>query len=196
MVYASQCREAGEETRLASKLGRQQGHDRIAAVAELARYLGLRFREASLLDVRTALKQANELGRINVTEGTKGGRGRGVNRWVAVSGRAKQSLHTAARTTGDAGNLIPTDQRFVEWRNHACATWHIVSAQHDLSGFHDLRAAYACERYHEVTGHAAPVIAGLRAAAKERNQAARQIIAQELGHGRSDVVAAYVGGSK
>jgi hypothetical protein len=175
---------------------RQQGHDSIAAVAELARDLGLRFREASLLDINAALKQANNLGRINITEGTKGGRGHSVDRWVLATDCAKQSLEAASRTNGNAGNLIPTDHRFVEWRDHACATWHIVSADYGLSGFHDLRAAYACERYHELTGQPAPVVNGHSAPTKESDQAARLIIAQELGHGRSDVVAAYVGGSR
>ncbi len=92
---------------------RQQGHDRVAAVAELARDLGLRFREASLLDVGAALKQASTLGRINVTEGTKGGRGHSVDRWIPVTERAKRSLEAAAHTNGNDGNLIPTNQRFV-----------------------------------------------------------------------------------
>ncbi|MBI3774834.1 MAG: integrase, partial [Gammaproteobacteria bacterium] len=57
----------------------------------------------------------------------------------------------------------------------------------------DLRAAYACERYEQITGHPAPVVAGERQANKHDDQTARQIIAQELGHGRIDVAAAYLG---
>ena len=62
-----------------SKL-REQGEDRVAVVAELAREFGLRFREASLLDARTALNQSTEKGAVNITEGTKGGRGHIVDR--------------------------------------------------------------------------------------------------------------------
>jgi len=175
---------------------RQQGHHRVAAIAELARDLGLRFREASLLELGAALKQANALGRINVTEGTKGGRGHSVDRWVPVTDRAKQSLETATRTNENTGNLIPTNQRFIEWRNHAVATWQVVSSAHDLSGFHDLRAAYACERYQQLTGRPAPVVAGHRRTTSKSDQATRQTIAQELGHGRIDVIAAYIGSSK
>src|SRR5690606_41549779 len=34
-------------------------------------------------------------------------------------------------------------------------------------GLHDLRAAYACERYESLTGYAAPVVAGERLADRE-----------------------------
>lgn len=175
---------------------RQHGVNRVAAVVELARDLGLRFREASLLDVRAALKQANELSRINVTEGTKGGRGHSVDRWVPVSNRGKQTLEATVQIQGNARNVIPETLSFVEWRNRAYATWQAVSEAHALSGFHDLRAAYACERYRSLTGQPAPVVAGCRATTKESDQTARRTIAQELGHGRTDVVAAYIGSSK
>jgi hypothetical protein len=175
---------------------RQQSADRVAAVVELARDLGLRFREASLLDARAALKQANELGRINVTEGTKGGRGHSVDRWVPVSNRAKQTLEAAVQIQGNAENVIPEKSSFVEWRNQAYVTWQAVSERHDLSGFHDLRAAYACERYQQLTHTPAPIVSGHRTATKDSNREARATIAQELGHGRIDVVAAYIGSSK
>lgn len=149
-----------------------------------------------MLNLGTALKQAKELGRVNVTEGTKGGRGRSVDRWVPVTEGAKQSLKNVARTNGHAGNVIPREMSFAEWRNYAVATWQVVSRTHDLSGFHDLRASYACERYQDLTGQPAPVVGDGRTATKDVDQAARLTIAQELGHGRADVVAAYVGSSK
>ncbi len=146
---------------------RQHGHERVASLVELARDFGLRFREASLLDVHAALKQANQLGRINVTEGTKGGRGHSVDRWVPVTDKAKRSLESAAGISRGSRNLIPMDMRLVEWRNHADTAWQIVSKANDLSGFHDLRAAYACERYQQLTGQPAPIVAGHRAATRE-----------------------------
>jgi len=54
---------------------REHDRARVASVVELARDLGLRFREASLLDVRAALTQARTLGQVNITADTKGGRG-------------------------------------------------------------------------------------------------------------------------
>ncbi len=62
-----------------------------------------------------------------------------------------------------------------------------------IRGFHDLRAAYACDRYQQLTGYAAPAVVGARLADRETDVSARKIISAELGHGRIDVVAAYVG---
>ena len=45
---------------------RDQGEARVAAIAVLARDLGLRFREASLLDTRHALQQAEHKGVVKI----------------------------------------------------------------------------------------------------------------------------------
>lgn len=75
---------------------RERDEDRVATVAELARELGLRFREASLLDARTALNLATEKGSVKIAEGTKGDRGHIVNRWVPVPPNATEVLERAA----------------------------------------------------------------------------------------------------
>lgn len=173
------------------------GKSQLAAVVELARDLGLRFREASLLDARAALAQDRELGRVNVAEGTKGGRGREVDRWVPVIGSARKSLERAAEVQGKARNLIPAEINFRQRRDHAYAAWVPVSKAHGLAGDPTgLRAAYACERYREITGHQAPVVAGIREANRALDRHAREIVAQELGHGRVDVAAAYLGSAR
>ena len=59
-----------------------------------------------------------------------------------------------------------------------------------------MRAAYACERYETLTGFAAPVVAGERLASKALDQHTRTILSQELGHGRTEVIASYIGSSK
>jgi hypothetical protein len=71
-----------------------------------------------------------------------------------------------------------------------------MTKQSPINGFHDMRAAYACERYQAITGHPAPVITGIRQADKALDKKARILLAQELGHNRTDVVAAYIGSSK
>jgi len=66
---------------------------------------------------------------------------------------------------------------------------------HGLKGFHELRAAYACERYEQLTGHAAPVNGGhCYRIDRDLDEQARQQISLELGHNRIDVVSAYIGG--
>ena len=142
---------------------------------------------------RAALREARH-GAVNITEGTKGGRGRRVDRWVPVSATALASLRRAAAAQGQARNLVPPHLGWRQWTDHLHHMWAGVREQHGLGKLHDLRAAYACERYQTLAGAAAPAASGARVASSEVDRAARAVIAQELGHGRTDVVAAYVGG--
>ncbi|MDH3716407.1 MAG: integrase domain-containing protein [Gammaproteobacteria bacterium] len=175
---------------------RQNGHERIASVVELARELGLRLREASMLDARAALRQARKLGAVNITAGTKGGRGHRVDRWVPVTKVGMGCLVRAAKAQGAGRNLIPADLTWRQWNTRVHHVWAAVRDDFSLKKLHDLRAAYACERYRALAGSVAPVIAGRRLAGRDADRAARQTIAQELGHARSDVVAAYIGGAR
>jgi hypothetical protein len=174
----------------------RDGEPRVALVAAIARDLGLRFREASLLDVGRALHEAQVRGAINITAGTKGGRGKKVDRWVPVSTTAMATLTQAVAVQCRAPNLIPGELDFRQWSDHARHAWKGAAILHGLRGFHDLRAAYACDRYGQLTGRAAPVVGGQRSVSKEEDTAAREVIAQELGHGRTDVLAAYVGSAR
>jgi hypothetical protein len=175
---------------------RMNGHERIAALVEVARALGLRLREASLLNARVALGQVKKHGAVNITAGTKGGRGHRVDRWVPVSGAAIGCLVRAAKAQGQARNLIPPDLSWRQWNSKVHHVWASVRDDYGLKKIHDLRAAYACERYQQLTGSAAPVVAGRLCADRSTDRAARQTIAQELGHGRIDVVSAYIGGTR
>ncbi len=170
-----------------------KGEHRVALIATLARDFGLRFKEASLLNAQQALRQAKGLGRINITLGTKGGRGKGVDRWISVNAQNLLTLKAAAGIQKKENNLIPATHTFKQWRDHANSQWRRVNHASAIRGFHDLRAAYACERYQSITGFPAPVIAGERFAPKTLDTEARQIISQELGHSRIDVLSSYIG---
>ena len=175
---------------------RQNGHERIAATMEVARALGLRLKEASLLNARVALVQVKKHGAVNITAGTKGGRGHRVDRWVPVSGAAIGCLERAANAQGKGRNLIPANLSWGQWYSHVHHVWAAVRDDYGLKKTHDLRAAYACERYRQLTGSAAPVIAGRLCADRSTDCAARQTIAQELGHARIEVVSTYIGGTR
>ena len=175
---------------------RREGHARIAATIEVARAFGLRRREASMLNARAALGQAYKCGAINITAGTKGGRGHRVDRWVPVTPYTMNVLRRAADAQGKARNLIAPELSLKQWFSRLRHAWTSVRNDYDLKKFHDLRAAYACERYRELTGHAAPVVAGQRIADVSADREARLTIAQELGHGRDEVVKSYVGGTQ
>lgn len=175
---------------------RLNGHARIAAIAELSRALGLRLKEASLLNARIALGQAKKHGAVNITAGTKGGRGHRIDRWVPVTGRAIGCLVRAAEAQGTGRNLIPPGLSWRQWNTKVHHVWASVRDDYGLKKIHDLRAAYACDRYRQLTGSVAPVIAGRLCAGRSVDRAARQTIAQELGHARIDVVSAYIGGAR
>lgn len=169
---------------------------RVLLLASLCREFGLRFKEASLLNLPRALKQSRTNGRINITAGTKGGRGKHADRWVPVTQQGISLLTRTHRELGKNKNLIPQKYNYIQWRNHAYSQWRLATAQTDVKGFHDLRAAYACERYYQITNCPAPVIHGKRSVSKALDHKARSIIALELGHNRTNVLVAYVGSAK
>lgn len=169
----------------------------VLVIAQLARDFGLRFREASLLDAKQALKEAPQYNRINITEGTKGGRGKEKDRWVPVNRENLQTFQQVVQMQGQNRNLIPAEMSYIQWRNHAYSQWRQIAKPFGIKGFHELRAAYACERYQQLTGHPAPMMTGgQRTAPKFADQQARDILAQQLGHGRTDVIAQYIGSAR
>ena len=181
----------------------QDSYERAAALLGLCRELGLRSREAALLDCNNALEQAQSTGTVDIERGTKGGRGKStqtspsrVQRLVPVTESAMVALKTAAQLQATHNNLVPDNQRLPDFL--ASVRHHSANAlkSHGLNNRHDLRAAYACERYRVITGVDAPVLAGKRQCSKNIDRQAREIIARELGHNRTDVVASYVGSSR
>lgn len=169
---------------------REELGDRAAAVVELARDFGLRSKEASLIDARSALQEAQERGAVTVSEGTKGG----LTREVPITSPAQlETLQRAAEAQGGDKSMIPEGQTWKGWREGELRDARDLVSAYTGGGLHDLRSAYACERYEALTGHAAPA-AGGEIADRDADREARMEIAEELGHGRIDVVSEYVGG--
>lgn len=80
---------------------------------ELCRELGLRSKEASLIDARAALAEAQERGAITVDAGTKGGR----EREVPITSEAQvQALERAASAQGGDRSMVPEGQSWASWR--------------------------------------------------------------------------------
>ena len=155
----------------------------------------MRSEEASKADLNRLSKEASTLGKINVQEGAKGGRD--APRWVPVTPNGRAALQAAinARPEGSR-NLLAPGETYRAWREGELRAGRDLLHGHGARGFHDARAAYACERYRELTGHQAPAVAGHRGADRATDRAGRQVIAAELGHGRADVCRAYVGSAR
>lgn len=173
------------------------GQRRAAAIVLLARATGMRLREAILADLPRLSREAYDLGRVNIQDGTKGGRaGASAPRWVAVDDLVRSALGFA-RQTSPAGsrNLIAPHECYLNVLQEIIRPARDILHAHNLKGFHELRAAYACERYEQITLHRAPINGG-QCCQIDRNldREARRQISYELGHDRIDVVAAYIGG--
>ncbi|WP_286778013.1 integrase domain-containing protein [Pseudomonas sp. UBA2311] len=172
-------------------------HPRAAAIVLLARAIGMRLREAILADLPRLNREAKELGRINIQDGTKGGRaGATAPRWIAVDDHVREALGFAQQVSPvGSRNLIAPHQSYLCLLQDIIRPARDILHAHNLKGFHELRAAYACERYEQITQHLAPINGGQCVRVdRSLDSEARTQISYELGHGRIDVVAAYIGG--
>lgn len=172
-------------------------HLRAAAIVQLARSTGMRLREAILADLPRLSREAENLAKINIQDGTKGGRaGASAHRWITVDDHIRGALEFA-RLVSPAGsrNLIAPNESYATILQEIVRPARDTIHAHNLKGFHELRAAYACERYEQITQHRAPINGGECYQLNLRlDREARKQVSYELGHGRIDVVAAYIGG--
>ncbi|AUM01335.1 hypothetical protein B4966_15100 [Rhodocyclaceae bacterium] len=180
---------------------------RAAAVAQLARSLGLRLREAVLGNIPRWLRERDERGEIDVREGTKGGRGKEVARWVPVDGAGDCALENADSTRRELGcgnNLLKPHETYDSFVNDGeIHRARVILHRHGIKGYHDLRAAWACDRYFDLADRHAPVVMQCSPPDELSEEEAEAVntlkkelgleLAQELGHNRLDVLAAYIG---
>lgn len=170
---------------------------RAAAVVLLARATGIRLREAILANLPRLSREANDLGRINIQDGTKGGRaGASAPRWIMVDDLVRDALEFAwhVSRTGSR-NLIAQHESYRSFLEDTVGPARNILHAHHLKGFHELRAAYACERYEQITEQLAPIYSDQSDRAdRNLDSEARTQTSCELGHGRINVVAAYIGG--
>lgn len=175
---------------------RQKNLHRVAIIVLLCRSFGIRLREAILANLGDWQRQARERRQIDIREGTKGGRGKEVERWVPVSERGRIALREGIQVRSRLGgqNLLRPDESFDDLVNDG-EVHRARNILHDfgIKGYHELRAAWACERYEEISGATAPVLQVGTLPVQENDDQVRLALARELGHDRIDVVAAYIG---
>ncbi|OYU07438.1 MAG: integrase [Pseudomonas sp. PGPPP1] len=170
---------------------------RAAAIAQLARATGMRLREAILTDLPRLKREVEQYGKINIQDGTKGGRsGASAPRWITADDHIRDALRFAEHISPDGSrNLLAPNESYLDFQQRIVRPARDILHTLNLKGFHDLRAAYACERYEQITHYPAPVNGGHCYRLDRRlDQEARAQISYELGHGRIVVVAAYIGG--
>jgi len=176
---------------------REQQLPRAAAIVYLARATGMRLREAILANLPRLKREAVQYGRINIQDGTKGGRsGALAPRWLWVNDNIRKALRYAELTSpAGSRNLLAPNESYLDFQQRIVRPARDILHTLNLKGFHELRAAYACERYEQITHYLAPVKRGdCNQLGRNLDQEARVQISYELGHGRIDVVSAYIGG--
>lgn len=172
---------------------------RLAIQLDLQRHFGLRIKESSLIDAKSALKEALKEGHINIKYGSKGGRPRAI---PILSNLQIKVLEAAAEIQGNAYSLIPSDMSWKQYQGYCYR-------QLPRGGFHGERHHYANERYENLTGVHSPLRAGIKHdehhayissqlgisldAARELDLNSRFIVAEELGHGRASITNNYLG---
>lgn len=189
--------------KLAAGDERQQ---RLAVQLALMRELGLRHEEARKLNPERCILPT---GAIFITDGTKGGRDRILH---DPSARQVAAVEAARPYVGRYGNTMPEDTKERAWEAYVYRQVKGLGIGRASTGasLHGLRYAYACARYEQLSGFAAPCLFETKAAFQQvartvaggewekRDEAARLILKSELGHGpdRDDVVSVYVGSAK
>jgi len=175
---------------------RQKNLHRAAVIVLLCRSFGIRLREAILANLADWQRQAKERGQIDIRECTKGGRGKEVERWVPVSERGRVALREAVQVKKQLGgqNLLRPDETFDDLVNDG-EVHRARKLLHEfgIKGYRELGAAWACERYVEMSGETAPIMRVDTSPGQENDVPFRLALARELGHDRVDVVAAYIG---
>ena len=121
---------------------------------------------------------------------TKGGRARSIPIRTAEQ---RQVLEEAKALAGK-GSLIPADLTYVQQLRR----FEYQCSKAGIHKVHGHRHLYAQERYKELTGWECPARGGPTAAQltphqKQRDKAARIVVARELGHERLQIVAVYLG---
>ncbi|NOU12472.1 MAG: integrase, partial [Methylococcaceae bacterium] len=173
--------------------------ERVSALLDLQRTLGLRFKESCLLNAKLALREARKHGRVTLRAGTKGGKRRTVPcRPVAIT-----ALERAAAIQ-DGKSMVPNGQYYFKFRRECYEQARLAGI-----GFHSERHQFANDRYTEITGAPAPVNAGWSRRERLANlseflnisedearvidREARLKISIELGHNRIGISNAYLG---
>ncbi len=90
--------------------------------------------------------------------------------------------------------LIPNEKSYIVHRR----AFQYATLKAGITNMHGLRHNYAQWRFFKLTGFRCPAAGGpaktdLNPVEREHDQAARLVIAEELGHGRSEITKAYLG---
>lgn len=166
------------------------GHERLRVSLELQQAFGLRREEALKFQpdyAMTSIGNAIEL----KASWCKGGRARTI---PITSDYQREVLTRAAALAGKGGSMIPPDKTYVAW----LSTYKEATRAAGARRLHGLRHGYAQTRFEALAGFKSPAAGGpskaqLTPEQREIDLRVRLQISAELGHGREEVTAVYLG---
>lgn len=179
---------SGRGVDIAAKIEQVRQKDaRVALQLELQLAFGLRAREAMQLRPHIADQGTH----LSITHGTKGGRDR-VEPIRTPEQRALLDLAKTFCATRSSSTSDP-QRKLAQWKNHY---YQVVRScgitRKDGITSHGLRHQYANGRYRDLTDSDSPVRGGAPVD-RETDRAAREVVAEELGHSREGVTTHYLG---
>lgn len=118
----------------------------------------------------------------------------GIARDVPIRTVEQRELLAEMQRKYGSNSLVPTELNYKQGQNQ----YDNAKRNCGIGKGHGLRHRYAQERYEDLTGWKCSVKGGLKRAEMEPEQrdidaAARMQVSRELGHGRIDIVATYIG---
>jgi hypothetical protein len=174
------------------KINAEVGSD-IALLIWLARLLGLRLREAILIDAKKALRQAKKNRFVDIRRGTKGGRGKKIERLIDSNKRIVFSLELAVISQGRRKSFIPEDEKLITFYRRIHKVVLPILKEFNINKIHDLRAAFACDEYEKELGVEAPLISDVSVKKTDEVKEKLKKVSKRLGHNREYIIDSYCG---
>lgn len=164
-------------------------HERLRVSLELQQAFGLRREEALKFQPDYATQAGPESIQLKPSW-CKGGR----PRTIPITTEYQREVLQRASTLAGKGSMIPPDKRYSTW----LCTYEETTRLAGLRGLHGLRHGYAQARFEALAGFKSPLAGGPTRAQLSPEQISidRQVrlqISAELGHGREEVTAIYLG---
>lgn len=166
------------------------GHERLRVSLELQQAFGLRREEALKFQPDYAMASIGNAIELKASW-CKGGRARTI---PITSDYQREVLTRAAALAGKGGSMIPPDKTYVAW----LSTYKEATRTAGARRLHGLRHGYAQARFEALAGFKSPAAGGpskaqLTPEQREIDLRVRLQISAELGHGREEVTAVYLG---
>ena len=166
------------------------GHERLRVSLELQQAFGLRREEALKFQPDYAMASIGNAIELKASW-CKGGRASTI---PITSDYQREVLTRAAALAGKGGSMIPPDKTYVAW----LSTYKEATRAAGARRLHGLRHGYAQARFEALAGFKSPAAGGpskaqLTPEQREIDLRVRLQISAELGHGREEVTAVYLG---